>query len=507
MATAETLSLSQYHIQLSVLLHLSCNNFVKIAEIIAKNADMCACAFSCPITTLSRSASAAGTVILQGFDMYKITGGASGALRQEFRELEMLDDITMLHYNRKLPSSVVGVCRNDLISAFHLLKGVKYVPLNVHKAIRWKENDLFHLMEGTNIAWRIVDPSDKPKPGPSAGSEKKSITHIVEADGNSGTPLIGKQKLGADFESETRETASKKIRLGSKVTTERCVPSNLSKASLNTTEHRVAIGTNPRGLQWSNNSCAFDAVLSILYNVWQDNATERTVQFKNINIEYLGQIADGFSQTRLRDSVYTLEEVRDFMRRSLERADPAVFPWGGYTGIQYILDYLLVTGRSVTSSSVRCPNDHPLNAADLVASSCQIAVLCQSPNIQAFINDQSVECTSRCRVCHSHIVRRHVFEDTPAVIVFDLSQHPISLLESVVITTVNGNRTTYKLRGVMYYLNNHFTSRIISETGHVWYHDGISTGRQTVPEGSIGDTELGMCRSGTAICAVYVTPC
>ena len=37
-------------IQLSVLLHLSCNNFVKIAEIIAKYADIRACAFSCPIT-------------------------------------------------------------------------------------------------------------------------------------------------------------------------------------------------------------------------------------------------------------------------------------------------------------------------------------------------------------------------------------------------------------------------------------------------------------------------
>ena len=187
--------------------------------------------------------------------------------------------------------------------------------------------------------------------------------------------------------------------------------------------------------------------------------------------------------------------------------DPVVFPWGGYTGIQYILDYLLIMGHSVISSSVRCPNDHPLNAADLVASSCQIAVLHQSPNIQAFINDQSVECASCCRVCHSHIVRRHVFEDTPAVIAFDLSQHLISLLESVVITTVNGNRMTYKLRGVMYYLNNHFTSHIISEAGHMWYHDCISTGRQTVPEGSIGDTELGTCRSGTAICAVYVTPC
>ncbi|KAF9465626.1 hypothetical protein BDZ94DRAFT_1159791, partial [Collybia nuda] len=35
-------------------------------------------------TALSRSASANGTLILQGFDASKIMGGASGALRQEF---------------------------------------------------------------------------------------------------------------------------------------------------------------------------------------------------------------------------------------------------------------------------------------------------------------------------------------------------------------------------------------------------------------------------------------
>jgi hypothetical protein len=57
---------------------------------------------------LSRSATAAGTIILQGFDTKKITGKASGALRQEFRDLELLDEITKLHYHSKLPKSIVG---------------------------------------------------------------------------------------------------------------------------------------------------------------------------------------------------------------------------------------------------------------------------------------------------------------------------------------------------------------------------------------------------------------
>jgi hypothetical protein len=218
-------------------------------------------------------------------------------------------------------------------------------------------------------------------------------------------------------------------------------------------------------------------------------------------------MADTFLEINLRDSAYTLEGVRDSMRMCLQKADPALFPWGGYTGIQHILDYLLVTDYSVTSSSVRCPNDHALKKADLDVSSCQIAVLSQFPNIQAFIDNHSIECASRCRVCHSHIVRHHVFEDTPPVVAFDLSQHHISLLESIVITTVDGDDVTYKLRGVMYHLDNHFTSRIVSESGHVWYHDGIETGKQMVAEGRIGEIELGTCQSGIAVCAVYVIPC
>jgi hypothetical protein len=412
----------------------------------------------------------------------------------------MLDDITTLQYNGKLPSSVVGVCRNDLISAFHRVKGEKYVPSKVHRAIRWKESDPFLLSEGTNVPWKMVD-SDKPNPAEI--SKKHTMPRVVPLDQTHSTPLLGKRKFGV-YETEANEAASKKIRMSLEATKKHCAPNDPSKAASNATEHHVP-RDNPRGLQWSNNSCAFDAVLSVLYNIWQDNPAVRTLQFKDIDNEYLGKMVDGFLQAGVRTE-YTLEEVRDSMRRSLQRTNPAAFPWGGYTGIQYILDYLLGTRRSVTSSLMRCPNDHPLDRARVFTSGCQIAILRQCTDIQAFVDDHSIECASRCRVCHSHVIRQHVFEDTPAIIAFDMSQHPISLLESIVITTpVDGGCTTYKLRGIVYYLDNHFTSRFVSESGCVWYHDGIATGRQMVLEGtSVGDTELGTCRSGIAVCAVYV---
>ena len=47
-------------------------------------------------TCLSCSACANGTLIIQSFQPSVITGGCSGWLRQEFRDLELLDEITRL---------------------------------------------------------------------------------------------------------------------------------------------------------------------------------------------------------------------------------------------------------------------------------------------------------------------------------------------------------------------------------------------------------------------------
>ena len=69
-----------------------------------------------------------GTLILQGFNSKHTTGGCLGALRQEFRELELLDKITRLRYVGKLPANVSGNTRNDLITSFRSWKGNQYVP-------------------------------------------------------------------------------------------------------------------------------------------------------------------------------------------------------------------------------------------------------------------------------------------------------------------------------------------------------------------------------------------
>ncbi|PBK85435.1 hypothetical protein ARMGADRAFT_941943, partial [Armillaria gallica] len=65
---------------------------------------------------LSRTATAAGTLILPSIgsnrsspiDSKKIQGGCSGFFQQEFRELELLDDITTQQYHGLTPITVTG---------------------------------------------------------------------------------------------------------------------------------------------------------------------------------------------------------------------------------------------------------------------------------------------------------------------------------------------------------------------------------------------------------------
>ena len=64
----------------------------------------------------------------------------------------------------------------------------------------------------------------------------------------------------------------------------------------------------------------------------------------------------------------------------------------------------------------------------------------------------------------------------------------------------DGNCVQYVLRGVIYFDNHHFTERIITGTGMVWYHDGIFAGRSLVYE-SQGLTAI---TSQNAVMAFYI---
>jgi len=69
-------------------------------------------------TCLSQSASADGMILVQSFSEAKITGGISGWLCQEFRELNVLDEVTRLKYEGRLPDHIFGPLCNPTVTNF-----------------------------------------------------------------------------------------------------------------------------------------------------------------------------------------------------------------------------------------------------------------------------------------------------------------------------------------------------------------------------------------------------
>ncbi|KAH9949757.1 hypothetical protein B0H21DRAFT_688035 [Amylocystis lapponica] len=151
-------------------------------------------------TCLSRGSTYDGTIIVQGYDPLKITSGISGYLRQEFRELELLDEVTRLRYAQRLQDSVQGVNRSALIHAFRTWKGTHYVPSTMHKAIRWTKDQPFELKKPSEDAvFQLVSKSKAVKSGVQHAKESSSgdiktkhidVAHFVPAKDTKGLATL-----------------------------------------------------------------------------------------------------------------------------------------------------------------------------------------------------------------------------------------------------------------------------------------------------------------------------
>ena len=125
-------------------------------------------------------------MIIQGFDPQRITGGHSGFLRQEFRELELLDEITRLRYLGKLPHSELQT-RRALIHWFRTLKGEDFVPKATHAAIRWSKDDPMELEEpDDDVDFELLKKSDETKKKEKAQKHRQlnQVANYIPAKGS-----------------------------------------------------------------------------------------------------------------------------------------------------------------------------------------------------------------------------------------------------------------------------------------------------------------------------------
>ncbi len=172
----------------------------------------------------------------------------------------MLDDITDKHYRGKTTLLLGDSNRNLLIKTYREAQGLLYVPPFTHKAIRWNKKDSLLEPEIHNIGWHIarsIDENEKVVDG-------KIMKNIVHMSDNQRT-----QKRVHDVimtPEKQKNTAGKVI----------SPPHKIHKAQNTNNPHQLLFNHVLKGFEWSENSCAYDSVLIILFAVWTDNPQHKT---------------------------------------------------------------------------------------------------------------------------------------------------------------------------------------------------------------------------------------
>ena len=253
-------------------------------------------------TALSRSATAAGTLIFNSIHPSKITGGASGALRQEFRELELLDDITTLQF---IPTKIaMADRRNVLIDHFRKWKGERYIPSAMHPAIRWSKTDPF-LECQDSVAWRVIDSKvDTIKNRSESASVPNFASETIPQAIMPGSESNGSTHVMSELKRKRIYVVSPKGKQMSK---------NLKKVKFcnHATDLSAPIRIDvPFGTQWQNNSCAYDEY-SLICGMTQILFQRLLFPLKTLSVLCLMLLFKAFTLTRAADksSLVTLPVV------------------------------------------------------------------------------------------------------------------------------------------------------------------------------------------------------
>ena len=424
-------------------------------------------------TALSRSATAEGTVIIQGFNPSKITCGASGYLRQEFRELELMDEISRLRFEDQLPPSINGQLRNALIRQYQQFKGDSYVPEIVSDNLKWTKSDPMNILKvQSDSPWILLE------------NNKKKVTDYVPAEGSKKIDKVNKLKRKADNEIIVEDAIAAKRR----------------RTTLESEVHDDA----PIGLIWDSqdHSCGYDSVFTILGDIWVYNPTMWTREFKLMS-SFANKLGLSYQKVSLRE--INIESARNSVRNLLHNRNSVGFPYGpNGLDMSDLLVYMF-TGKSIGKIIYNCTNC----GVSITDNHSKITSLYSVPRrpyltIQNHL-DATANKTKKCR-CGHDVPRTYKYNSPVRFCAISLSEFSrnVKISKSITLTTET-NPVVLPIRGAVYYSNNHFVSRIISPTGEVWYHDGIETRRQCIHEGYLVDYSEDSLRSkGTKQCIAVI---
>ena len=472
-------------------------------------------------TALSRSATAEGTLILQGFDPKVITGGCSGALRQEFRELELLDEITRLRYLGKLPAIVDGDTRNHVIAAFREWRGEHYIPQNVHPSIRWSKRSPWLESEVLNLDERLEKLENLRQ------QKKKKVDYKLQVEPLAGSLptrttksygiLSAPDRPDMNMSIQDNSIATKRRRSSGyqilrsasrKPSTHAAVKrTRVDRRSRQTPEHPHALAGHyeaPIGIRWSENSCAYDSLFTPLFALWCSNREYWARSFSGMGNVVVDLLLEGFFRYERGEA--SLENVRDDARHLIARSrnGPA---FGCYTSIEEVCIHMLSTNTVVSERYYVCPNGHHVHHGsnyDTILS----AGVHQYQSIAQWVSRETCHAYARCQICAHTVGLKLRFCHSPSLLVFSIPRSSIHI-NTTFNLLIGELEYVYTLAAVIYYANSHFTAQIITTDGRTWFYDGMEIVDPNIQPtleyiGTLhSQTNMNVCRGREASALIY----
>jgi len=282
------------------------------------------------------------------------------------------------------------------------------------------------------------------------------------------------------------------------------VLSNKKQKTSNVSQPDLA---SPLGLKWDgiDYSCAYDAFFGILYSIWMLDPEKWSKDFDYINEDYLGVLSNGFHLVI--EGHASLEDIRDAVRMHLHELDASKFPMGQIgAGVGDLAFTMLHTDRIMAESQRACECGYTEDTADhhlgyVIYTNNSSA----SASTSEWVSDLQTNTQRKCPQCSDTMIKHISYTEFPKIVVFEYPNLNIETSHEIRLKK-DGQTTVLHLRGIVYHGENHFTSRIISPEGNIWYHDGMTTGGTCDSDShlkSTADTKLRTCEGKALVLAIY----
>ncbi|KZP15573.1 hypothetical protein FIBSPDRAFT_750019 [Athelia psychrophila] len=435
---------------------------------------------------LSRSSTSDGLIIVSDFagNAHLIQGGLERFVRQEYRELELLNEITRLKYEGKLPVHIHAHRRNTLIRLYQAWIGLGIAPKGIHRSITWSPDAPMSALEPTkDDKWIILTESTKSKPSDGELSQRQAFVNrvCVPALGSSAVVINDAVKRGPINSEDSR-------------------PAKKLKSQLSVDDHY------PPGFVQDNQnySCAYDALFNVFQVVWVDRKAVWSKAFRSLN-PFMSKLDEGLRQCDR--GTISLITVRNRVRKLLHSLDAQTFPYGALECSINNLALALTTSPTLNQTSTETCDKCKTN----IEKTDQAAYFVDCDPVNAQGTDACVTqhfnsvLQARCGVCNEQLRQQLKYEMTPDVLVLALSSHDVSLSQTVRMMHITRMKSLH-LCGIVYFCDNHFTARVIQLSGCVLFYDGHNTNGVPENDGHIddfNDTDWRTRSSAAAVMAVY----